>query len=716
MTDKSPTPAPTAAPQTDAEKLQALRDESDRLRAEGRITLTGVLPAKHTICGSMSTMSITSGLPPLNRGIVFGQDDSGKPVLSHPASSTPSGDVIPFKLALNVKHPDCHKAADAFWGYWNENGETHKRGYYESTWGAINRAIRMIGVVPHNYGESATATSTKGATPCTNAAHMGEHACSDRSQCWEPCGELGKSAEHAKVWKGAAAAGEAITDAMVDAYLTAQREQVQKQDAQPFGMLDPRAACHAGLKAALATAPTPQAAATTQPRVSEQADAIRRIVDRDTPPDNRDEVVDHDIRGNPITRGDVARFALTQQAAPEAPACEQAKLVCNPSPGSWVSEQFASPAATTASASGPLNGIKATMTHDEGAFARCSYCGRYSLDPATLSDRQPVCDCGKQHGWSGSFVRPDAHSRWSGQVPEERIGATAPVPSREAAPQGEREKFEAWMGASNLARFQDGSYADAGINKAWAGWQEALAQQSREAAPLTVSLDAILDCYSPDDTVGDYQDKIRRIYAAAHAAHAGADAERDTLIRLFLSAAYPVSTEIDARGYRWSEAYLDQARAAALAQQSADLAAGGESIWDDNLFRALFGEYETSEHGKERENLNKLIAHINAKLAAARASGSNAGVACTYPNCACIGGGVFKPCVKQASARAGEAVRDGWKKPMRDLVRVLRGVECGDDGQWKFIANVCANADELLAAAPSHPDKPADTNSTGETK
>lgn len=28
---------------------------------------------------------------------------------------------------------------------------------------------------------------------------MGEHACSNRAQCWEPCGELGSSIEHAKV-------------------------------------------------------------------------------------------------------------------------------------------------------------------------------------------------------------------------------------------------------------------------------------------------------------------------------------------------------------------------------------------------------------------------------------------------------------------------------------------------------------------------------------
>lgn len=57
-----------------------------------------------------------------------------------------------FGLALNVRHKKCHEAADAFWKYWNENGETHKRGYYESTWGAINRAIRLVGVVPWSYG------------------------------------------------------------------------------------------------------------------------------------------------------------------------------------------------------------------------------------------------------------------------------------------------------------------------------------------------------------------------------------------------------------------------------------------------------------------------------------------------------------------------------------------------------------------------------------
>lgn len=35
--------------------------------------------------------------------------------------------------------------------------------------------------------------------PCPCSERMGEHACSNRHQCWEPCGELGKSSEHVAV-------------------------------------------------------------------------------------------------------------------------------------------------------------------------------------------------------------------------------------------------------------------------------------------------------------------------------------------------------------------------------------------------------------------------------------------------------------------------------------------------------------------------------------
>jgi hypothetical protein len=33
--------------------------------------------------------------------------------------------------------------------------------------------------------------------PCPDIAKMGDHACGNRDQCWEPCGELGKSEAHA---------------------------------------------------------------------------------------------------------------------------------------------------------------------------------------------------------------------------------------------------------------------------------------------------------------------------------------------------------------------------------------------------------------------------------------------------------------------------------------------------------------------------------------
>jgi hypothetical protein len=36
-----------------------------------------------------------------------------------------------------------------------------------------------------------------GSEKCPDAS-MGEHACDNKQQCWEPCGDLGKSAEHAK--------------------------------------------------------------------------------------------------------------------------------------------------------------------------------------------------------------------------------------------------------------------------------------------------------------------------------------------------------------------------------------------------------------------------------------------------------------------------------------------------------------------------------------
>ena len=56
--------------------------------------------------------------------------------------------------------------------------------------------------------------------------------------------------------------------------------------------------------------------------------------------------------------------------------------------------------------------IRPTLTHDGGAYARCSYCERYSDNPQVLSHKV-ICNCGKYHGWSGSFKRPTEKSIWS---------------------------------------------------------------------------------------------------------------------------------------------------------------------------------------------------------------------------------------------------------------------------------------------------------------
>ena len=50
-----------------------------------------------------------------------------------------AGDWVPVPPRACIK--PTHDAANAFWHYWRINGETHKHGYYESTWGAINAAL-----------------------------------------------------------------------------------------------------------------------------------------------------------------------------------------------------------------------------------------------------------------------------------------------------------------------------------------------------------------------------------------------------------------------------------------------------------------------------------------------------------------------------------------------------------------------------------------------
>jgi hypothetical protein len=90
-------------------------------------------------------------------------------------------------------------------------------------------------------------------------------------------------------------------------------------------------------------------------------------------------------------------------------------------PPASVMQALAAPASEAASQPGemgagvPMRGesIAATWSHDAGAYARCSYCGRYSDNPHSLMKDSFPCDCGKLHGWSGSFKKPTAESKWS---------------------------------------------------------------------------------------------------------------------------------------------------------------------------------------------------------------------------------------------------------------------------------------------------------------
>jgi hypothetical protein len=64
--------------------------------------------------------------------------------------------------------------------------------------------------------------------------------------------------------------------------------------------------------------------------------------------------------------------------------------------------------------------IPATARHDAGAYARCSFCGRYTIDMCALErKRVPLCDCGKRGGWSGSFKKPGADAQWSFSLDDE---------------------------------------------------------------------------------------------------------------------------------------------------------------------------------------------------------------------------------------------------------------------------------------------------------
>jgi hypothetical protein len=61
--------------------------------------------------------------------------------------------------------------------------------------------------------------------------------------------------------------------------------------------------------------------------------------------------------------------------------------------------------------------IPETLAHGAGAYARCSFCGRYTANPCALSSgsvqQRAACDCEKPGGWCGSFKPPGPDAKWS---------------------------------------------------------------------------------------------------------------------------------------------------------------------------------------------------------------------------------------------------------------------------------------------------------------
>jgi hypothetical protein len=88
------------------------------------------------------------------------------------------------------------------------------------------------------------------ATPCQNAS-MGKHACTSREQCWESCGELGNSAEHARVAPAATVVGDYRVT--LDTWFTRYFQSLGGMIYNP-APLHMRAAYETGYRAALAAA------------------------------------------------------------------------------------------------------------------------------------------------------------------------------------------------------------------------------------------------------------------------------------------------------------------------------------------------------------------------------------------------------------------------------------------------------------------------------
>jgi hypothetical protein len=85
--------------------------------------------------------------------------------------------LLPGELCSHALRRSSSSAAYLWRGTTEEEGDAYTHGWFDG-----NEAPR-----------------TSGVEPCPCGADKPEPTCTNRHQCWEPCGELGKSAEHVRV-------------------------------------------------------------------------------------------------------------------------------------------------------------------------------------------------------------------------------------------------------------------------------------------------------------------------------------------------------------------------------------------------------------------------------------------------------------------------------------------------------------------------------------
>jgi hypothetical protein len=86
-------------------------------------------------------------------------------------------------------------------------------------------------------------------------------------------------------------------------------------------------------------------------------------------------------------------------------------------------------------------------------------------------------------------------------------------------------------------------------NHGW--WMQQLRKDAKANRPEALRLAQELDAYHTMACHKQAAAELRRLHAV--------NAELLEALRVFVSCSLPVSTEIDERGHRWTEAYLDQA-------------------------------------------------------------------------------------------------------------------------------------------------------------